>query len=941
MKGAVKYFAFIMIVLPLCFEAIHSLPAAHAADNPVLSGGTNRADRGSSYWQTSNLREWLNSSAAAGGVKYTQKAPDYAGEAGFLHDFTTSEQTAIAVTRHRVWISTYDGSAKDGGAAGVSSGATIGGFPLTFGLSELANQHNNYDYQVVSDKVFIPNVWEAYLWEERRGWSIAKSDLSGSAANWWANAPLFGLSDSEQNAFIGDNGQIGFDTPTNRRGVAPMISLKPTAKVNGQTASALKIGSTLSFGHYAGSALTWRIINRTSNGAPVLQTERVIAQKAFDAAGDLSYEHSTTTNFSAADVDLTSDPYAPNPGQTDTDFPYLDIKDDSLIFSRQNNPYTLTLTASDTGSGVDHVVLPDGSTTKATTFAYKIDENKTYSFKVVDKAGNWGYLTLPITNINPPSSVVVQPSASSWTNKPVTVLVAASNQAGFSNRNVTTNGRDYTLYSFPNYTTYAGKTMHLKGTVTLKKADGDPGTIAIGFGLYYDALVKNGHEYILQHRWPTLLHTTLTNLQENGSQTWDADINVPTDYNTGQSIGQGPRAILHMDVLNTDKRFTVSWTNVSYTLVDNDDFNIKSITLPSGKVVSASTYTDTLSSSGDYAYKVTDNRGKVTEKTISVHIDTAKPTLTVKPDRTYPARATKSILHVTAADTGGSGISQIKTPDGVWHNGSSLDYAATSSGTYAFSAKDAAGNTSTTSVKVTLDTAPPSLSVTGNPASTVHKPVALHATATDNLSVKRIQTPNGTWHSSPSTDYTVYQNGDYTFVAEDAAGNQTKQTVNVKNIGDLLYATIPEAGSGNGGGSGSGDVSGNATSAAAELTGGANQTTFKSSIVHVEDNRQTATGWSIVLTADRLSGTDRRLPEGSLQMKSPDVKGDNNDPVSPLNGYQPIDTDTPLTVLEAVTGKGAGAYDFDAGAALKVAIPASAYKGTYKTTLVWQIVSAP
>lgn len=94
---------------------------------------------------------------------------------------------------------------------------------------------------------------------------------------------------------------------------------------------------------------------------------------------------------------------------------------------------SLTIKASDTGgSGVKHIVLPNGSTISGSQTVYTIPSNGKFTFKVVDVAGNERSYTIDVTKIdktNPTGNV--SPSTTNWTNKNVTLTVtAADGQSG-------------------------------------------------------------------------------------------------------------------------------------------------------------------------------------------------------------------------------------------------------------------------------------------------------------------------------------------------------------------------------------------------------------------------------------------------------------------------------------------------------------------------------
>ncbi|MED2497260.1 DUF6273 domain-containing protein, partial [Bacillus thuringiensis] len=140
-----------------------------------------RKTYGSNYWTTSNIREWLNTDKSY--IKYTNQAPSsdklgnfaYDKEPGFLSNFNVEEQDAIAVTKHRVYVSHTDAQAgvKDGGNTSQSDVA----YPnqsMTFSLNGLLNNNKNFFYKMENDKVFLLNAYEAYSYLQKRGWSLPK-----------------------------------------------------------------------------------------------------------------------------------------------------------------------------------------------------------------------------------------------------------------------------------------------------------------------------------------------------------------------------------------------------------------------------------------------------------------------------------------------------------------------------------------------------------------------------------------------------------------------------------------------------------------------------------------------------------------------------------------------------------------------------------------------
>ncbi|MFP3728571.1 hypothetical protein U8V72_25645 [Priestia filamentosa] len=89
----------------------------------------------------------------------------------------------------------------------------------------------------------------------------------------------------------------------------------------------------------------------------------------------------------------------------------------------------------------------------------------------------------------------------------------------------------------------------------------------------------------------------------------------------------------------------------------------------------------------------------------------------------------------------------------------------------------------TVTVNYVTDTTPPSGYIEADITEFTNQNVTLTATATDSQSgVRRIKLPDGTYKHWDTAIYTVTENGEYTFVFEDYAGNTISRTYYVTNI---------------------------------------------------------------------------------------------------------------------------------------------------------------
>ena len=140
-------------------------------------------------------------------------------------------------------------------------------------------------------------------------------------------------------------------------------------------------------------------------------------------------------------------------------------------------------------------------------------------------------------------------------------------------------------------------------------------------------------------------------------------------------------------------------------------------------------------------------------------------------------------IHWSVADAN-SGFKQIKLPDGTIKTTATGDYTVSQNGTYTFIVSDVVGNTLTLTEKITnIDKVAPTGSLSHSPTNWVNTDVKIHWSVADaNSGVKQIKLPDGTIKTTATGDYTVSQNGTYTFVVYDVAGNTLTLQETVTNI---------------------------------------------------------------------------------------------------------------------------------------------------------------
>lgn len=670
---------------------------SQADENAYLTNGPLTDRYGSSYWGTSAVREWLNNKTISEYTNAGASAVGYNSD-GFLKDFTADELNAIAVTEHKSFVA-GDWNISEGGtkqtyyADGLASTSMIDIF-----ISNIKDDWKNYYYRTFNDEMFILNGIELYEYVYKRGLSLKKTRLTNNTAVTYVTGNLQRSNTwSDTNWVINTDGNIAYSTMAlSSYGIVPAMFLKPTYQVSAnKIASQLNIGDTVTFGRYNNIPITWSVINITPNGYPLIWSDHSIAEKSWSGKIPVGQVHrdSINTNFENFDVSIKDDMKFYN-GTSDITEPYLSVQNPEAVTTKTNDPFDLVIKATDSsgGSGINYIILPDGSKVYSDTVNYTVTKNGTYPFTAVDNSGNHYGFTVPIAVINPPAEVQVIPSTTEWTNKNVTVNVTTT-EAGttWDSPGLHTSGS----FSFPTLTTYANKRISVSGDVRLTGYNESLPWSGVKprFLFTYKTLSKVGNNWRVSNSYPaingpTALEMTSIPMDEDGGYGWyhlEGILTVSGSYFPPIQVSIGNTA-----PTSYSGAASFQFKDVHAELLDKADFSIDHIILPNGETINDSSYTDTLTSSGTYDYSVVDNVGQVTTQSVEVKIDKTKPTMIITGNPTDWVNHAAE-LTVTGIDAD-SGVKQIQTPDGGWIEGSVVNYSATENGSYIFIVEDNAGN---------------------------------------------------------------------------------------------------------------------------------------------------------------------------------------------------------------------------------------------------------
>jgi len=438
----------------------------------------------------------------------------------------------------------------------------------------------------------------------------------------------------------------------------------------------------------------------------------------------------------------------------------IDKNAPSITFTKNPSSWTrgsvmITATATDTGgAGVVSVTNPDNTVVSGNISNYTVNTNGTYSFKAVDSAGNVITQSVTVSNIDTLSPTVsLSVVNNAWTNQPVTINATGTDTGGAGVANIRTpNGNvvsassaSYTVstngvYAFtvtdnagnvgsqnvtisnidtalPSLSVSQNPTAWTNGMVTLTATGTDVG----GSGVKSITL-PNGSVYT----GTSTTYNVSTNGTYNFIVTDNAGNQTTQSYTVSNIDNSSPTVTLTQN--------PTAWTsgNVTITATGTDiGSGVKSITLPDNSVIYANNVPYTVTANGTYLFTVTDNVGNVSTKSIAVtNIDKTPPTLTLSEVSTNWTNGTGTIS-VTTNEVG-SGVKEIRLPNGNVVTGNTATYTITDVGVYYFYAVDNVGNTGTAYITITnIDKVKPTVTVTNNQNWSNASGINVNISATD------------------------------------------------------------------------------------------------------------------------------------------------------------------------------------------------------------------
>ena len=467
-----------------------------------------------------------------------------------------------------------------------------------------------------------------------------------------------------------------------------------------------------------------------------------------------------------------------------------------------NGDVTITLNTTDDMSGVKRIKKPDGSYTYSVSTIYVVPANGSYTFVLEDNVGNTRNYTVTINNIDktaPTGSLSHSPT--NWVNTDVKIhwSVADANsgvkQIKLPDGTIkTTATGDYTVSQNGTYTfvvyDVAGNTLTLQETVT-----------NIDKTLPTGSLSHNPTDWVIDY---VKIHWTASDSQSgfnrvvlpDGTSTTNAsgDFTVTDNgtYTFTLYDNVGNSRILTENINNIDKimpegvlslqenRLTDEKIKISWKAFDLQS-GFSKILLPDSTFSTNATGEFIVAQMGDYSFVIYDRVGNTRELSINVsNVDMINPILEVTQDTDKWTNG--EITLNWKADDYQSGLQNVILPSSENVTDKQGSYIVTENGNYIFLAYDKIGNGILVEHQVTnIDKINPNLDLTVDSAD--DGGIQISWVSSDEQSgISNITLPDGKRVTNSSGSIEIYENGVYSFIAYDNAGNATVKDVTIDSI---------------------------------------------------------------------------------------------------------------------------------------------------------------
>jgi alpha-tubulin suppressor-like RCC1 family protein len=361
--------------------------------------------------------------------------------------------------------------------------------------------------------------------------------------------------------------------------------------------------------------------------------------------------------------------------------------------------------------------------------SHTFTENGSFTFIATDEAGNVSEKTVTITNIdrNAPSVSGVSQGAYYNNNRTIT----------FDKGTATLNGLVY----------ISGTTVSQEGSYELIVTDDAGNTTSVSFVIDKTAPVISGVEHNqFYNRDRTITFNEGSGLLNGVQFNTGTEVTAEGTYVLDVTDLAGNQTTINFVIDKTAPVITIG----SYsTLPTNQDVTVTASTNEGTLNQTSHTFT----ANGSFTFIATDLAGNVSEKTVTIsHIDKIAPVISGVVEGSYYNISVKPTFNEEMAMLNGN----------LFVSSTLIE----AEGSYVLSVTDDAGNT--TSVSFVIDKTAPEITI---------EPYSLEP-ANQNVTVMA-STNEGTLNQ---TSHTFTDNGSFTFIATDLAGNVTEETVTITHI---------------------------------------------------------------------------------------------------------------------------------------------------------------
>lgn len=358
---------------------------------------------------------------------------------------------------------------------------------------------------------------------------------------------------------------------------------------------------------------------------------------------------------------------------------------------------TLYVKAKDNLSGVKEIILPDGKRVNGNEAEFIAKDNKEYTFKAVDNAGNTETITHKVNNIDRSLvEVTTEVDNSNWTRDPVNIKVTSEESASkLLNIEMTNSPKE-------------GRNLH-------KETSSSWVNVNMPAYLYYhrigtDILLEEGKDYTYSIDVEKVSNDSVDIKSELGQGSIDRPYRIDISHDKGGGYKSIPlngtrytrvfskRIDTPYEYFAWGLRNDLKQTTIRYKEVKVEEGSKPTPWTPAPEdiklVNNSKTYP--VVGNGLYTFKATYENGATSEVSVNIsNIDLDAPTIEVLNNPEDWSDEDEIELEIKVSDNNQSGVKSITLPNGETTTQTDIRYTVTENGSYEFIVEDNVGNITT------------------------------------------------------------------------------------------------------------------------------------------------------------------------------------------------------------------------------------------------------